>query len=67
MKVKATDLFRKFNLRPCELDHIPAKDEEFEVTPERYNLLVKGNQYGCFVEKVVVVEKAVAPKTTKKK
>jgi len=51
MKVKATELFKKLNLRPCELNHIPEKDEEFEVTQERYKALSKHN-YGCFVIKV---------------
>ena len=75
MKVKATNEFKKQNVKPKELDHIPEMGEEFEISAERFEVLNGKNNYNVtFVVKVeeieiatkkVKTEKAVR-KTTKK-
>lgn len=41
MKVIATDKFKKENLRPTELDKVPAMGDVFEVTEDRFEFLSK--------------------------
>lgn len=78
MLVKATDKYKKLNLKDKELGRIPKQGEEFEVSDERYKVLTKENKFNeVFVTKVeeikevetavkkVKTEKAVK-KTTKK-
>ena len=79
MLVKATDKYEKLNLKDNELNRIPKKGEEFEVSKERYKVLTQTNKFNvAFVEKVeqnkeietatkkVKTEKAIKKTTTKK-
>lgn len=53
MKVRATDKYKKLNLKDNELNRIPEIGEVFEVTKERYELLTEKNKYNeVFVEKI---------------
>lgn len=53
MLVKATNQYEKLNVTDKELNRIPKKGEQFEITKERYNVLVNTNEYKVkFVEKV---------------
>lgn len=53
MKVKATNEFKKQNVKPKELDHIPEMGEEFEISEERFEVLNGRNNYkAIFVEKM---------------
>lgn len=53
MLVKATDKYKKLNVKDNVLGRIPEAGEEFEVTEERFNVLTEANQYNVvFVEKV---------------
>ncbi len=78
MLVKATDQYKKLNLKDIELGRIPKEGEQFEVSEERYKVLTKTNKFNVvFVERVektkeietatkkVKTEKAIK-KTTKK-
>ena len=52
MFVVATDKFEEKQRRPYELDHIPKKGEEFEVTEDRFEILAGKNECNIvFVEK----------------
>lgn len=79
MLVKATDKYKKLNLKDNELGRIPKEGEEFEVSEERYKVLTQTNRFNeVFVEKVeqakeietatkkAKTEKAVKKTTTKK-
>lgn len=68
MLVKATDRYEKLNIKDLELDKIPKKGEEFEVSEERYRVLTKANEYHeVFVEKVEETEEVeTATKKTEK-
>lgn len=68
MLVKATDRYEKLNIKDLELDKIPKKGEEFEVSEERYTVLTKANEYHeVFVEKVEKTEEVeTATKKTEK-
>lgn len=66
MLVKATDKYRKLNLKDKELGRIPEQGEQFEISKERYEVLTKTNKFNVvFVEKVEEIETAV--KKTRKK
>lgn len=67
MKVKATDEYVKRNLKDKELDRIPKAGELFEVSKERYEVLINNNPFNAvFVEKVEEVETAtIKPKVEK--
>ena len=66
MKVRATDKYEKLNLTDKELNRIPKKGEEFEVTKERFEVLTKVNSYNvAFVEEVK--EKTIKVETATKK
>lgn len=78
MLVKATDKYEKLNLKDNELNRIPKKGEEFEVSEERFKVLTKTNRFNVkFVEKVKGKEtsieeqekllKSTAKKTTRKR
>ncbi len=68
MLVKATDRYEKLNIKDLELDKIPKKGEEFEVSEERYRVLTKANEYHeVFVKKVEETEEVeTATKKTEK-
>lgn len=79
MLVRATDKYKKLNIKDNELGRIPKIGEEFEVSEERYKVLTQTNKFNeIFVEKVeeaeeietatkkVKTEKAVKKTTTKK-
>lgn len=69
MKVRATEQFKKKNVKPKELEYIPETGEEFEVSEERFEILNGKNDYKIiFVERVEEDAKDnEIPKTTKKK
>lgn len=71
MLVKATDKYEKLNLKDNELNRIPKKGEEFEISEERYKVLTKTNKFNAvFVEKVEEIgttKKTTTKKTTRKK
>lgn len=73
MLVKATDQYEKLDLKDKELNRIPKKGEEFNVSEERYKVLAGNNKYKkVFVEKVIEtatkkVEKETAVKKTAKR
>ena len=75
MKVKATSKYKELGLQDKELKRIPNEGEEFEVSEERYEYLIKTNPNKvAFVEKVVEIETATvkanvetAVKKTRKK
>lgn len=53
IRVKATDKYEKLKIKDNELNKIPKKGEEFEVSKERFELLTKTNKYkAVFVKKV---------------
>ena len=53
MKVRATDEYKKRNLKDAELNYIPREGEEFEVSEERFRILNGKNVFKAkFVEKV---------------
>lgn len=53
IKVKATDAYEKNSIMDDVLQVIPKKGYEFEVSEERYNLLIGNNKRKLvFVEKV---------------
>lgn len=65
MKVKATEMYKKLNLKDKELGRIPEVGEVFEVTKERYKVLTETNKHKvAFVEKVEETKKV--EKATKK-
>lgn len=68
-KVKATEAFKQYNLNPTELNFIPEKGYEFEVSEERVDLLKGNNKYNAkFIEVIgPVVEKAAVVKKGSKK
>ena len=68
MLVKATDRYEKLNIKDLELNKIPKKGEEFEVSEERYRVLTKANEYHeVFVKKVEETEEVeTATKKTEK-
>lgn len=77
MKVRATIEYKKNNITDEILKRVPAENEEFEVTEERYEKLHGNNAYKLiFVERVEEenkvtavpkVKKETAKKDTKKK
>lgn len=75
MLVRATDKYKKLNLKDNELGRMPKEGEEFEVSKERFEVLTKTNKYkAVFVERVEEVETATkkveaetAVKKTRKK
>lgn len=77
MKVKATGEYQKRNITDGVLGRIPQKDEVFEVTEERFDVLNGNNAFGLiFVERLEdekketatpKVKKTVAKKKTTKK
>lgn len=59
MLVKATDKYKKLNVKDNELKRVPETGEIFEVTEERYTVLTQTNKFNTvFVEKVEEVETA---------
>lgn len=73
MIVKATDAYKRRNLKDAELNRIPKEGEKFEVTKERFEVLSGKNPYHeVFVEEVIEVAKkeetveTAVKKTTKK-
>lgn len=74
MIVKATDAYKRRNLKDAELKRIPKEGEKFEVTQERFEVLNGKNPYHeVFVEEVIEVAKkeeenveTAVKKTTKK-
>lgn len=53
IKVVATAEFQKLNLKPFELDHIPRRNEIFEVTAERFDILSGNNEHKVkFIERL---------------
>ena len=57
MLVRATEKYEELHLKDNELNRIPKKGEEFEVTNERYEVLTKTNRFHeVFVEKVEEVK-----------
>lgn len=70
MKVRATDKYKKLNVKDNELGRIPKEGEIFEVSKERYEVLTKANKFNTvFVEKVEEIKEkeTVIKKTTRKK
>lgn len=71
MLVKATNKYKELNLLDKELQRIPEKGEEFEISEERFKVLTKDNEFKeVFVEKIEEIEiavKDIKKETTKKK
>ena len=58
MKVKATEMYNKLNVKDKELGRIPEVGEEFEISEERYEVLTKTNKFKvAFVSKVKTKKK----------
>ena len=52
-RVKATEMYRKYQLIDAQLGFVPAEGYEFEVSDERFRVLNGDNSYGCaFVTEV---------------
>lgn len=52
-RVKATEMYRKYQLIDSQLGFVPAEGYEFEVSDERFRVLNGDNSYGCaFVTEV---------------
>ena len=59
MLVKATDKYKKLNVKDNELKKMPEVGEIFEITEERYRILTQTNKFNTvFVEKVEEVKTA---------
>ena len=71
MLVKATKKYKELNLLDKELQRMPEKGEEFEISEERFKVLTEENEFKeVFVEKIDEIETAVKDikkETTKKK
>ena len=53
MKVKATEMYKKLNVKDNELQRVLEEGEEFEVSKERFDVLNGNNAYNAiFVEEV---------------
>lgn len=52
IKVKASEEFKRLNVKPKELDHVPAVNEIFELSEARYEVLSGKND-----KKIVYVTK----------
>lgn len=67
MKVRATNEYQKRNITDKDLKRIPAENEIFEVTEERFEVLNGNNEYKIvFVERVEDEEKKTAVPKVKK-
>jgi len=67
MKVKATNEFKKHNVKPQELENIPEEGKEFDVTKERFEILSGDNRFNVvFVEEVKEQPKKEETKKNKK-
>lgn len=59
MRVKATEMYRKLNVKDNELQRVPKEGEEFEVSKERFDVLNGNNTYNAiFVKEVSEAVKA---------
>lgn len=67
MLVRATDKYKKLNIKDNELGRMPKVGEEFEVSEERYIVLTKTNKFNTiFVEKVEKIETAIKEEVVEK-
>lgn len=57
MLVKATEKYKKLNIKDDELKRVPEIGEKWEVSEERYKILTETNKFNVkFVEKVEEIE-----------